>query len=524
MCPKRAQIQQANNTNPIDCCKREKFPCEIPPQSCLQSWKKELTEFNKIHPDKSAYMQCQMKTEMKYDVQMINELLQVHKAMEIKQEVSRELDWFADATNCPTDVVSQPDQKHIRNFQSLIYSKRYDEILSGYDASAEELSRLCCTRWLSGDHMSWITQKINSMQEETFCIYLNFIRETDRFVTKRIQPLQQKPTKFLFLINVGKSRDGNVHFGSNQQPGNHWTTCHVDTRERVVTYCDSLAWPSPVNLLERIGEFIQTTHNEAVSLYSFVYAHDPSSTGPQGHQCLSSCASLYPLQRCGNVCGVVVIIVAAIACLANDLFRQLTKKIDNAPQCSIFLSDPTKYSKYLRLVLISWFGAKSVSLSNILPLFDTDVEVPFKQQTDTKSFNSKNDEKKEEKKTGVQKQKTEQTEMKKEKEEVKRNTFLNSFKSPLSKVPKALQTKKGVQKWECRYCDLTCNDKSNLNSHIRRKHKEVNIKEVGSGGRCTCLQCGYSCHRITEFREHLSMAHNVIFRTENIKLQNYQGV
>ena len=116
------------------------------------------------------------------------------------------------------------------------------------------------------------------------------------------------------------------------------------------------------------------------------------------------------------------------------------------------------------------------------------------------------------------------------KDQQKRNTFLNGFKSNSSKAAKPLQTKKGVHKWECQCCDLTWNDKSNLNRHIRRKHKEDQIQvndgftDVGSGGRCTCTQCGYSCHRIVKFRKHLSKAHNVIFRTENIKLQNYQGV
>ena len=142
------------------------------------------------------------------------------------------------------------------------------------------------------------------------------LRGTSIALLKRIEPLKQKPTNFLFVFNVGKSGDGNVHLGSDQQ---------------------------------------------------------------HGHRCLSSCAPLYLLQRCGSVCGVVVMIVAAIACLAIDFFRQLTKKMDHGPQCSTFLSDPTKYSKYLRLVLISWFGAKSVSLSNVLPSFDANMEIPIKQ-------------------------------------------------------------------------------------------------------------------------------------------------
>jgi hypothetical protein len=88
MWPKGAQTEQAKNTNPIDHRGREEVGHEIPPQSCLQSWKKEITELKNIHPDNTAYVQCQMNTDIKYDVQKINELLQVHKAMHIKQEVS----------------------------------------------------------------------------------------------------------------------------------------------------------------------------------------------------------------------------------------------------------------------------------------------------------------------------------------------------------------------------------------------------------------------------------------------------
>ena len=88
------------------------------------------------------------------------------------------------------------------------------------------------------------------------------------------------------------------------------------------------------------------------------------------------------------------------------------------------------------------------------------------------------------------KEKKEEKKIKKEekKDQQKRNTFLNGFKSHSSKAAKPLQTKKGVHKWECQCCDLTWNDKSNLNRHIRRKHKEDQIQvndgstDVGSGG------------------------------------------
>ena len=543
--PKGAKVQLSKNKDFTHLRGTGTAEEEIPPQSYLLLWKKEIAELNKIHPDNTAYVYCDTKTEKTYDVEQINELLRVHKAMEIKQEVAWELDWFADVTNWPANLVSQPDQKDIKNFQSLIYTKRYDEILSGYDASPEELSRLCCTRWLSSDHMSWITKKLNGMQTDTLCIYLYFTRDIDHFVKKQTDSLRQKPTQFLFILNVRRSADGNVYLGSYEQPGNHWTVCHVDTRERIVTYCDSLAWSSPINLLDRIGKFIQVTYSEEVSLYTFVYAHDPSS-GSHGHRCLSSCSPLYPLQRCGNVCGVVAMIVAAIACLATDFFRELTKKVDHAPQCSTFLRNPTKYSKYLRLVLMSWVANNEVLVSNVLPSFDAYTE----QQSGTTSTATIRDEKGGRKEKNAENKRMEETkeDMNGKKEEKKKTKEIKEKKDgengkkenkyekrkikssdQCSKVAKPLSTKTGVNKWECQYCDLTCNDKSNLNRHIKRKHKDSQFQkndefnDVESGRRCKCNQCNYTCHRIVEFRKHLSKKHNVIFRTENIKLQNYKG-
>ena len=100
------------------------------------------------------------------------------------------------------NVVSQPDQKDIKNFESLIHSKWYDEMLSRYDASAEELSRLCCTRWVSGDHMSLITQTMNSMQEKTFCIYFNFTQDASMSFS---------------TIEFQKLKDGKLHLKSEKE-------------------------------------------------------------------------------------------------------------------------------------------------------------------------------------------------------------------------------------------------------------------------------------------------------------------
>ena len=198
---------------------------------------------------------------------------------------------------------------------------------------------------------------------------MNFVRNIDHFITRPITQLEGKPSKFLFVLNVGKDGNGSVYLGSDAQSGNHWTTCDVDMDKRIITYCDSPC-PCPIDLLDWIGQYIQGTHNEQVLAYSFVYAYDPSSVASNGHLCGSLCASLYPLQRCGNVCGVVVLVVSAIACLANPFFSELAtkhKQLRKRPKHATYLRDPTKYSKYLRLVLMSWFAEKRIDVSNVLP-------------------------------------------------------------------------------------------------------------------------------------------------------------
>ena len=79
----------------------------------------------------------------------------------------------------------------------------------------------------------------------------------------------------------------------------------------------------------------------------------------------------------------------------------------------------------------------------------------------------------------------------KRKERNMRSTCIKIIKSGdrCSKVAKSLFTKTGVNKWQCQYCDLTCDDNSNLNRHIKRKHKNCQFqindvsKDVESGRR-----------------------------------------
>ena len=67
---------------------------------------------------------------------------------------------------------------------------------------------------------------------------------------------------------------------------------------------------------------------------------------------------------------VIIVAATCIACLATDLFLVLTKRMDHALQCSTFLRNPARYSKYICLVLMSWVANNGVLVSNVLPSFD----------------------------------------------------------------------------------------------------------------------------------------------------------
>eukprot|EP00795_Rhopilema_esculentum_P016104 gene16104-7458_t len=73
----------------------------------------------------------------------------------------------------------------------------------------------------------------------------------------------------------------------------------------------------------------------------------------------------------------------------------------------------------------------------------------------------------------------------------------------------------------CPLCPQTCAKKANLVRHIKRLHKDhANVAKQVQTGRCLCLECNQSFRRIVELRDHLSIDHSFIFRTEILEFEN----
>ena len=78
----------------------------------------------------------------------------------------------------------------------------------------------------------------------------------------------------------------------------------------------------------------------------------------------------YPLQTCHSICDVVVMVMSAIACLNPAYFQYLTtaNRERNRQFTNAFLQKPTRYSKYLHLVVGSWTTQNSLRISYVTPV------------------------------------------------------------------------------------------------------------------------------------------------------------
>ena len=283
----------------------------------------------------------------------------------------------------------------------------------------------------------------------------------------------------------------------------------------------TLAWPAPDGLLNKVDGFIKPVSND-VSNYSV--CHDPANTCPRtgSHRCGDSCAQFYPLQQCGSICGVVVLIVSAITCYNLDFVHHISTVI-MTPGIShpIFLQTPTRFGKYLRLVVASWIVGNSVDTTYIVPLLWQQCEddsTGFHQNdygcTESRKDNNGND------RGGVVPTIV-----------ISDNEGSNTTTSPGSPGHQDASTLKNVKtshsskkdkKYKCSSCSSSFTRKSSLKRHMQQKHPHA-CTTADLTGNCICHDCGFKCHRITDLRKHLTRTHNVIFQSESITMENMVG-
>ena len=232
------------------------------------------------------------------------------------------------------------------------------------------------------------------MQRETILLCPNAVVNIPNEMARKRKQFNFGMVKRLVLpLNVGKRANGDMFIGGINDSGNHWALVIVELRPyKRIIYCDTLAWDPPSILVDVVNNF--TRHMPRVEDFTESHlsiAHSPLATSPKGHQCDWRCRN-YSLQTCSDICGVIVLINAALAALNKPFFQYLIGPYEKE---RIFVQSPTEHSRYLRRVIMAWFAEGRIDIDYVLPKTDSHLNgIPsqfdhtfcFRQDT---SINSK---------------------------------------------------------------------------------------------------------------------------------------
>ena len=123
----------------------------------------------------------------RYNLEAILIVQKLHKARELKQAVEKELTYLFSPRMKPVSTTKEIGYNPLEKFIELIYNTPYLSKLSSFDMLPEEVARLCGLRYLSEEHMSWVIQKLNSMQSDDLCIYGNFVTDIEHFFERQME-------------------------------------------------------------------------------------------------------------------------------------------------------------------------------------------------------------------------------------------------------------------------------------------------------------------------------------------------
>ena len=278
----------------------------IPSQSALLSWRAQLTNIASIASDR-FYVETSMG---RLGLSEINSFISLFRAKETKLKVDQEIDFFNSPYLKPQSVAGNyPNIASINAFRSMIHNNVHNLDVTGVGFPPEELARLCCKRYLGGDHIQWVLKEL-STHKGTLCVFLNEVQNIERFVRKNSS---DETNSIFFVINIG--RKGHDTFVSTYgNPGCHWAICSYEHENVACFYGDSLGWKVPNGLDNLLTPFIKACFGTSNDL-QIVQCHETTPDDTQ-HKCSKGCSLRYPLQTCFNVCG-------SLLCFGRSFYHTL---------------------------------------------------------------------------------------------------------------------------------------------------------------------------------------------------------
>ena len=220
--------------------------------------------------------------------------------------------------------------------------------------------------WLATDHVTWVLSELNTMQQDTLLLCPNAVVNITNEMVRKRKIFNFGMVKRLVLrmpLNVGKE-NGQTFIGTMNKSGNHRVLVVVEIRPfKRMLYCDTLAWKPPSDIIDVVNSYI--SHIPRIEKYDDTHlflAHHSMATSRFGHMCDWRCRN-YPLQTCSDVCGVIVLIIAALAALDRPLFQFL---IGPSEKSQVYLQRPSQHAYFLRRIIMCWFAESRIEINYVL--------------------------------------------------------------------------------------------------------------------------------------------------------------
>ena len=135
-------------------------------------------------------------------------------------------------------------------------------------------------------------------------------------------------------------------------------------------YCDSCGWQKSPEIKKIAHDLVTLLlDTEPDFLITEWHVTPTSLRKTPNHKCIKGrCASFSPLQRCGNVCSMVVLFLSVIISVNPGLFISLRKaKALNSNHQLVYLKGVSSYNCLLGVVLMKWCLGGKFDLKNVIP-------------------------------------------------------------------------------------------------------------------------------------------------------------
>ena len=135
----------------------------------------------------------------------------------------------------------------------------------------------------------------------------------------------------------------------------------------VAYYCDSAGWSIPHKLTYPFGDLLFAITGRSLKPYILLAHRGNLFQGK--HNCLNqTCSALYPLQICGDICGVCVTVCAALAAFRFKSFELLLRpSIEENEEINNlrYLRNISDHSSILRATVMKWCNEDEIDVNDI---------------------------------------------------------------------------------------------------------------------------------------------------------------